>query len=425
MVSFASLFVGFVLGVINVKLMVSGAVDHVALLLDGRPVAELREPFHAPVDLGCEPAPHELVAIAFDARGKELSRARQWINRPRPTADASLVLDERREGRERVARLSWRALGREAPLSISVSFDGSEVPVTDPSRIVLPPYEPARIHFLRADLDFGKGVTAAATMVFGGSRTTEALAELTAIPVETEKERSLPPPEELAGWLERDGIPLEVAAIEEGPGEIVFVVDPSALERLRRMFKFGPDPLATDLPPDVSYRFLLPVCDTSAQSEMVSNVYPITRRLTRNEGVICFIRNKRTRLPSVDHMGQRIADAIVISSLAAAEGERRRAVVVLLGPDAMDGGLLAPADAISFLERVNVPLQVWSIGNRPSAEAARWPTAKSLTSARQFKDAVSALFESIARQRIVWVEGDFLPQAANVTPRARGLRIAR
>ncbi len=105
MISFVSLFVGFVVGIVHVQLMATAEVDRVELLLDGQVVAELREPFSRPVDLGCEPAPHELVAVAYDVRGRVLSSARQWVNRPRATADLSLLVDGGGDSSPRTARL--------------------------------------------------------------------------------------------------------------------------------------------------------------------------------------------------------------------------------------------------------------------------------------------------------------------------------
>ena len=115
MISFASLFVGLVFGIVNVQLVAAAGVDRVDLFLDGSRVAELREPFRAPVDLGCDPAPHELVAVARDARGKEVGRVRQWVNRPRANAEAALVLEPGRGDRGRIARLTWRCLTAENP----------------------------------------------------------------------------------------------------------------------------------------------------------------------------------------------------------------------------------------------------------------------------------------------------------------------
>lgn len=69
MISFASLFVGLVFGIVNVELVAAAGVERVELLLDGRPVAELHEPWRTPLDLGCTPAPRELVAVAYGSGG--------------------------------------------------------------------------------------------------------------------------------------------------------------------------------------------------------------------------------------------------------------------------------------------------------------------------------------------------------------------
>jgi hypothetical protein len=69
-ISFATLCFGLVYGVLNVEIRASGDVDRVDLVLDGRQVAELKAPFAAPVDLGWQPAPHELVAIGYDEKGR-------------------------------------------------------------------------------------------------------------------------------------------------------------------------------------------------------------------------------------------------------------------------------------------------------------------------------------------------------------------
>src|SRR3990167_7664921 len=93
MVSFATLFFGLVFGVVDVEVRVPAATDRVELLLGGERVAELRRPFGSAVDLGEEPAPGELVAIAYDTGGRELGRASQRFNTPRANAQARLALE--------------------------------------------------------------------------------------------------------------------------------------------------------------------------------------------------------------------------------------------------------------------------------------------------------------------------------------------
>ena len=453
MISFASLFVGFVIGIVNVELMASGGVDRVALLLDGRQVVELREPFRAPVDLGCDPAPHELVAVAYDSGGKEFGRARQLINLPRPTAEASLVLEGGRGGTGRVARLTWRALVGEVPKALSVTFDGNPLALVDPRRIELPPHEPAQVHFLRADLEFGEGVSASAELIFGGSKRSEALAELSAIPVEPEEEASLPSAAEMTGWLEVRGVPLEVEGVEAAGVDVVFVVEGSAIRPLRRAAsRSGADAAGPEEFPDVRkspsgtptfkrwgsarasrlsvavdlrFRIQRPVARMTAQKEMVANLFPSTRWSAHRVLTPAILVNALLSLSEKPPSGQRLADAVVVAGLEAAKGNGRRAVVLILGPGAKDEGLLGADEARSFLSRLGVPFQVWSVGRKHSQEAARWKPQRLMSDTSEVEGAVRELLEATIRQRIAWVEGSHLPQDVELGRLAKGIRLAR
>ena len=92
MITFASLFLGLVLGNHPVNLLVDGPVAAVELHLDGREIARLEhEPWRVLADFGQELAPHKLEAIAFVAEGHELHRTHQWINMARPPAEVRLA----------------------------------------------------------------------------------------------------------------------------------------------------------------------------------------------------------------------------------------------------------------------------------------------------------------------------------------------
>jgi len=425
MISFASLFVGLVFGIVNVQLVAAAGVDRVDLLLDGSLVAEPREPFLAQVDLGCDPAPHELVAVARDARGKEVGRVRQWVNRPRANAEAAFVIEPGRGDRGRIAHLTWRCLTAETPRAVTVTFDDRPVRVTDPARIEVPPHDPAQVHVLRAVLEFDGDVRTTAEAIFGGPRSAEAVTEMTAVAVVLDKGRTLPPAAQLGGWFERGGVPLEVAAVEEGPFDVVFVAEGSALAPFRKVYESRKDPFVPELPLDLGFRFLWPVPQMAAQKTMVASIYPITSRYTPVDGTVGWLGTRRLEWPAFSRKGQRIADAVAVAGLSAAGQERRRAVVLLLGPDAEDGSLLVPAEAAGFLEQLRVPLLVWTFGRTPSPEARRWPSGTSIQTARQFDGAVSALLESLSRQRIAWVEGTWLPQTVVPAASATGIRLAR
>jgi hypothetical protein len=435
-ISFASLFVGLVLGIVDVRLLAGSGVERVGLFLDGRKVAEMREPFAAAVDLGCEPEPHELVAVAYDASGREVGRARQWLNRPRAAAEATLALEPGRGGRGPVARLTWRSLVADQPEAVTVTLDGAPVEVHDPSRVELPPLEPAGTHFLRAALDFGRGVSASAELVFGGGTPVDAEAELTAVAIEAEKGAELPEAEGLAGWLEAGGAPLRVVAVESPGADVVFVAEESTREGLRRAYErvsragcalSNPQGsfARAEAEEDVRLRFLWPLATTTPQGEVVANAYPTTRWFGRGRSSLDWIAGCRLEWPARGREAQRIADAVAVAGLAAVEGGRRRAVVLLLGPTATDASRLSPDEAIRFLGRLGVPLRVVSVGGGPSPEAARWRAARPAVIGRGLAGELGMLLDRLERQRIAWVEGAHLPQAVSLGPLAKGIRLVR
>lgn len=59
---------------------------------------------------------------------------------------------------------------------------------------------PEQVHFLRADLDFPARVSASAELAFGGQNRDRTQAELTAVPVLSEKKK-LPSEKEMEGWF--------------------------------------------------------------------------------------------------------------------------------------------------------------------------------------------------------------------------------
>ena len=85
---FLSLFLGLVSGTRSVELQVTGPVRTVRLTLDGRTAATMtKAPWRANIELGPELMPRELAAIGLDGEGREIARATQVLNLPRPLAE--------------------------------------------------------------------------------------------------------------------------------------------------------------------------------------------------------------------------------------------------------------------------------------------------------------------------------------------------
>ncbi len=428
-IRFASLFLGLVFGTVNVELDVAREVRLVRLLLDGREVATLEGPWRTQVDLGSVLAPHELVAVALDGSGRELSRARQWVNRPRAVAEAGFVLEPGEGGAGRIARLGWMSVAKEKPASVTVAFDGRELVVRDPARIELPPHDPARVHVLRAVVDFGGDAVAVADATFGGARHAESLTEMTAVPVELEEGKTLPPAEAMEGWFVRKGVPLTVAAVDEGPALAVFVLAGKAEAELARMEKGrgSPGPGEAEMGRwdgalRKGQRFLYLWTDPGREVRWkdVLDVYPQTPELTSRDGGVLGMGPHLVRPGSAGK--ERIAQAVAVGGLTAAARERRRAVVLLVGRDASDASALPAAEAVAFLRRLHVPFEVWSVSEPPAPVAARFGPVVDASSRALFRSAVRSLSDRLDRQRIVWLAGSFLPHEVEPTARASGLR---
>ena len=124
MIKFATLFLGLVVGSHEVELMVDANVAAVELRLDGDAVGRVDgEPWVVKVDFGRELAPARLEAIAYDASGNQIARAAQAINRPRPRAEAQLLLERDEQGRTSSVRLAWQSSEEDAPSEIVVTLD--------------------------------------------------------------------------------------------------------------------------------------------------------------------------------------------------------------------------------------------------------------------------------------------------------------
>ena len=387
------------------------------LRLDSRPFAMLTHPpWKTTADFGPEPEPHELVAIGRDAAGAEVARARQMVNLPRQPAEAVLVLVPGSGGHGRTARLTWESALGLPPERVDVTLDGRPVAFQTPREIALPDFVPEQVHFLRADLDFPDNLVASAEVIFGGRDRDESRTELTGIPVVFAGK--VLTADQLGGAFLADGRPAVVSAVEEGPGEIVVVRDEEAREPLRRM----PPRLLFDitLRPGQKLRFCWPV---TRPADEVSERYDVFMRSpdlsAASGGLQAFLSVPRA--PALSSK-PRFADAISVAALSAAGRNRARAVLYITGGSA-DASTLQPETVRRFLAKLRVPLYVWAIDGPSAHKAARWGSVRVLRDYPAFLAAAQRLLDDVASQRIVWVEGDHLPQSITVSPAARGIRI--
>lgn len=105
----------------------------------------------------------------------------------------------------------------------------------------------------------------------------------------------------------------------------------------------------------------------------------------------------------------RLADAVCVAGRLAASSGRPRAVILLALPDAEDGSLVAPAEAMRYLRRLRVPLIIWTPAEDAASVTAVWGEAASIWRWDEFDRAVARLRDLLASQTVVWFAGEHLP----------------
>lgn len=429
MIAFLTLFLGIATGVHTVALSASAEVARIELYVDGTRTVVPGPPWTTTIDLGGEIAPRELVAVAFDGKGARLGEAKQWVNRATSDAEAAFALERDRAGRVVAARLVWRCPSSPDPLAISVTFDGRPLEATNPDRIPIPSHSAGAHHVLLADLTFAGRITATAVTSFGGEKTDDTLRELSAVAVRVSPGARLPKAERMEGWFASEGRPLAVAAVEEGPAEVVFVLSGRIRQDLERLsaedyFPWPwPRPRPLKLADGNRFLFMHTNPQVIAEARTVTRVFPVSSMYTPEDG--SFLRLAQTAILNELPTPPQISDSVATAGLAATRRERRRAVVLLLGAEASDTGDLDAARARRYLARLRVPLHVWRLSPVESRAAGDWPGTVDASTIDGLGRAFEVLRDDLSTQRIVWVEGRLLPSAVEVTPKAAGILAAR
>jgi len=459
-IAFVTLFLGLFYGPAEIELSAAPGVARIELYVDGDLVSELTGPWVARFDLGPEIVPRELVAVAKDAEGRRVGEVRQWINRPRPGAEASFVVEKEPSGAGRTARLLWRSVTRSKAKSIRVTFDGKPLEVPDPNRIPLPAHSPGTTHILVADVDFEDGLSATAVASLGGEKLEEALEELTAVPIRLGRGGKLPKDSRFEGWFRAGGEPLKVAAVEEGPSEIVFVVAGAALDDLRRLRQGVLDPraygrrgrslllddkLAQDrvFGPESAPAVVLPNLPDEARYRFVGTIPRVLRSpvevASRFLSSVDYSASTDRFFSVLGRVGleqrpgePQVAEAVAIAGLSAAEKSRRRAVVLLLGSGAEEAGTISAERARRCLSKLGVPLFVWDLSRvreetwkkpAPPTEGladvrSHWPEAVRVDDSSSILGVFRSLAKELSSQRIVWLKGRVNPEKVELTASA-------
>ncbi len=437
MIEFLTLFVGLVLGVHNIEVTVSGPVARVEIRVNDALAAEIDEaPWVVQTDFGREVHPAILEAVAYDDEGHELGRTAQWINLPGQRAEAEIVSIRDENGRVRSARLTWSSPEFSKPKKITVELDGKPIKVRPPHRIDLSNIPEREVHLLTADFQFSADVEIRRELVFGPEFEGDHDSGLTAVPVVLEDLDELPAVEAMEGWFTSAGEPLVVAATEVPDARVVVVRDPTAVSQLaemspeldRRRKKARRDPRkerTLDVFDDDVEIFVLspePVQPSNRQTAAV--LFPYSNK--PSPGTIGLLPATIGSTPASLMGGPlMISDAVAVAANRAAEGNGRRAVILLLGQQREDGSRFETDAARRYLEDLRVPLVVWDLSGPAAVAPQGWGDLKVIENADDLVRQVRRLRYRLGEQRIVWLRGRHLPQQIELTEKASGISLAR
>jgi hypothetical protein len=427
-IAFVTLFLGLTLGVRPVEIRITGPVHHVEIRLDDKVQTVMSAPpWRTSIDLSDHLLPHRLAAVAMDAAGRELARAEQTINLPRRPAEAQIVLERDLTGKPAKVHLLWQSIDADKPISASLTIDGEPVKLDSNLTAVIASVDSIHPHLLRGRVEGSNGFVAETEIAFGGGLEAQAQRKLFGIPIRTLSKDAVLTPSTAGQWLStRDGAAAAVA-VEELAGEVIIVREPlnvEAVERLEHGRAGGamPAPLAESSAAAVRHsqpqaRFVWPAASAAATA-LPTYIMPLTRPFDFSNADEFKAVLARVAAPrSAKHLSY--TDAVAAAGLRAATTQRPRAVVLVLGERPRDDSELSPQQVREYLRAVGVPLFVWSLV--PRGAAPGWNDVVDVSSPKAFRHAFDTLNDSLRSQRIVWIDGDYLPTEIAVSPAGRGL----
>jgi hypothetical protein len=226
MIRFLTLFIGLVTGPQAVEFTVAPPVVRAEVRLEGSTVATIDgPPWTTTVDLGSTLRTSTLEVVGFDAEGAEVSRDRQFLNAPRPRAEAVLAPRTNAEGTVVGARLTWSSPEFTEPRRVELTLDGRRWPY-DGEIIDLTTADPESLHLLEARLVFSDEIEVREQLVFGKGHAGSSSYELTAVPVLVAGADADLDPAAMEGWLVGPDGPMDGVDVETGPARLVVVRDP-------------------------------------------------------------------------------------------------------------------------------------------------------------------------------------------------------
>ena len=398
-VVFLTLYLGLVSSVQPVALKADAEVKSIRIVLDGATVSTLTAaPWRGQVDFGRALLPHEIVAIGLNASGREIARATQFVNVPRPLAEIEIVVDRDAGQRPTRARLVVRHLAQEKPRDATMKLDDAPLALDNDFAAALPAADMKRPHVLAAEVRFADGAMAQHEFVFGGEFAESTEAQLTPVAVVATSDAPR------GDCFFANGKALRVRSIEESETDVVIVRDPSTAT-LRHQLVHGAMPALrrfATLDRGTFAQILSPVANAVHGAEQATQLFPTSPVFDATQtGMLYLLTELQVRQAGP----RQWADAAAVAGVGAAARGRRRAVVLVLSgaPDKSD---YQPATVRDYLAALGVPLFVWSPGGAIPGIVERWSDVDDISATARLRKATERLRKALAQQRIAWIEAD-------------------
>lgn len=384
---------GLVNGEYPITIYVDPKVASVDLLRDGEKVTTVRgAPWQTVINFGQELVPQELTAVAYDASGKEIGRDTQLVNLPRPSAEAEI--DLRREGEGIRATAQWQHIGAAKVRDVIWKLDGKPFGNGEAS-LLLPPLATKNVHVVEAEVWFWDGVVAKKERVFGGIFSEEVPTELTGAIVHQGDGAA-----DLANCFRLRGENVPAVAVEKGESLVIFVRNPDPATA-RRAFRTGSrDGNRNRFTLDSDLRIIWPSATQVVEKEKrySASLFEHSQVIEGKIGTHALLVG-RGGAKKNEH---RYADAVSVAGVYAALGARRRVVVLVIGNE-KDKSKLNGTVVRRYLERVGVPLQVWSLVGAKKEITDTWGPVVDVSNAGKLQKATEELRKELDRQRVAWL----------------------
>jgi hypothetical protein len=386
---------GLVAGNILIEVELGASGGAAALFLDGEERCQLTtdEP-QCTVDLGSELRVHLLELIRVRADGGP-ERAARWLNRPGREAEIEVQLAARPIGNMCGGRILSKNLNGLAPAFLEVDVAGEKQTIVEEHRTFgYPCASPGQTRVAVASATYPDGRRAEKVVV------TDELGRIAgpppiAVPLEATS-RALDP----CGGVEAK-LGQRVRRAEREGFEVGFVLDPSADYNALAGLGWRSRETGTGTQKhDSAWEDASEVFVDADLLWFVTTDDDLWRVVGFEEGAANWLGMFFEQGTAAPVTPRRLADAAATAGLTVAASPRRRAVVLVLGPDSTrDGSHFTPTQVRSYLAEIGVPLFVFRNGG-PRADG--WPDGVQVNTMANLVAAFESVKAQLDEQCVEW-----------------------